>query len=299
MKVRSIPVVFFLLLVASSLVGQDIDSVKPRPVYDVAIISGGASGNSSIFGLNDFRKIYPASSILKRDLSGFSGYGENYFSEYFGFGVMVGRTSRQMRVLGERVKGTLRAGFYYDEASYFSYTLTDGSNTRVDTIKNSQGVSQFYIDSAYYKTASMYYDAKSLRAEVSALLRFNDEQRWSFYLGVGLSAGMTFNNSVNVSYSEQEVIETYPAEGLSGTSATKVEFPVYENDQSAVSSGWVVNAFVPLGIDFRLAKTGRSLEFMHLFTEVRPGISFMEIPDVRTVSGTQVSFHLGLRCTLN
>jgi hypothetical protein len=154
MKVRSIPVVFFLLLVASSLVGQDIDSVKPRPVYDVSIMSGGASGNSSIFGLNDFRKIYPASSILKRDLSGFSGYGENYFSEYFGFGVMVGRTSRQMRVLGERVKGTLRAGFYYDEASYFSYTLTDGSNTRVDTIKNSQGVSQFYIDSAYYKTAN-------------------------------------------------------------------------------------------------------------------------------------------------
>lgn len=296
---RRVNFIFFLLLISSAVIGQDTDSVKSRPIYDVAIMSGGATGNSSIFGLSDFRKIFPESSILQRDLSEFSGYGENYFSEYFGFGVMVGRTSRQLHILGERVKGTMRAGFYYDEASYFSYTLTDGSNYRVDTIKNSQGASQFYIDSAYYKTAYMYYDAKSLRAEFSALLRFNDEQRWSFYLGVGLSAGMTFNNTVNVSYSEQEVIETYPAEGLSGTSATKVEFPVYENDQSAVSSGWLVNAFVPVGIDFRLAKTGRSLEFMHLFTEVRPGISFMEIPDVRTVSGTQVSFHLGLRCTLN
>lgn len=266
---------------------------------EVFILGGSAGGNFSVFNLSDYRSLVPSSSYINSDFSGYNFYteGQAYDNSYFG--VMLGMVLNKARRQAGKSSPLLRFGFNFESGAYASTYLSDEISSRYDTLFNSQGQAIYFRDSVDYKYVYADYSSSAISSEFSVLMRTNTARRWSFYAGAGLSFGVSINNTINVDHYEVSYLEeNYVSGGAIGTNYHNYANRSNENYYSEahnIGTSWVTSGFIPLGIDFRLAKKHELVKHFHLFSEMRPGVKVMGVPDLRTISGTYFMGSFGLR----
>ncbi|MFY9309087.1 MAG: hypothetical protein WAQ28_08595 [Bacteroidia bacterium] len=269
---------------------------KKIKVTDASIMGGFMNMEASVYGsLTDFQLLNPQSLILNENMDGYSsgyGYGGYTYDFRLGalnsglFGANLGlsfkekpKSLTQIRV-GVAVSGTSVSNFI---------SRTDRSP--YDTLTSSQTGQTIYQDSITYHSYSMEYRARQLKLDVSLIYRMYPSARWSMYGGIGLQAGTSLSAYSDINYNEYVVIEGQESNGSYDASVRRSERFKNKNVQEFV-------AYIPVGVDFRLGKRKEFLKQIHLFTEIRPYVSVLNIPELGSFSGLGMQQVLGLRVTI-
>jgi hypothetical protein len=298
MKTKTLLSAVILLVVSISVFGQEqTKTTKKINIHDFYIQTGFVSMSVTDGTLADFNKLAPGSELLSNDLTGF--YPSDVFpsSGNNTFSVLLGIKLKDKQKTAYRTNPLLRLGISYFSGTSLKKEIYKEYNEPYDTLTSSQAGQSYYIDSVTRQNYIMSYYSKQLRLDASLIFRTNQSARWSLYAGIGATAGVSFNANTEIRYNENYKTETslpgggsYSTYGYSGMDKNKIEIYSNKNNLSA-------SIYIPMGIDFRLGKKNEFLKHTHLFYEFRPGIVFISIPELRTVTYGGIQNGFGLRVT--
>jgi hypothetical protein len=188
---------------------------------------------------------------------------------------------------------TLRVGLMHiNQGNALS---TGGSYTetfRVDTLTSSQSGEQFYVDSFSTHSYNATYSQKQLRLDAALIFRYKAEKRWSFYGGIGVNFGLSYNGVTHVRYNISPYGNSYPF-GLFND--IMYSNGTHEHESFENKGGFGFGVYAPLGIDFQVGKKREFWKPIHLYMELRPGFNVNQIAGLGTSFGAGNFSNIGLR----
>jgi hypothetical protein len=249
--------------------------------------------NGAFFGANqgslaDFQTLAPQSVLLQQDLSAYQTYSGMNFN-------LPGQS--QSLSLGLRMaklpKATFRLGLMHTN---HSNTLTTGGSYsetfRIDTLTSSQTGEQFFVDSFSTHSYNARYSQEQVRLDASLLFRYNANERWSFYGGIGANFGLSYNSVTEI----QQYVSPYgDSYGLSMFYDLFYDNGDYEQEIFENKGGFGFGLYAPLGIDFQVGKKREFWMPIHLYMELRPGFNINQISGLGTNFDTGNFSNVGLR----
>ncbi len=289
-------ILFVMLLTAflNALGQEETVTVKSMSINDVYIQTGFFMEPSSNIDLDDFRALAPRSKLLENDLSDFSSPYDYYMMDgNMTFTVLLGFQFIDKEKKVYKANPLLRVGFSYSSGTYFAETIFKEDRKPYDTLVSTQTGETFYRDSVTDQYYNMYYQAEQLRLNCSLIYRTNPAARWSFYGGVGLSAGVSMNAYTTIYYDRSSFIDA------SSYSSSNSGYGDYAQERFENKNNFGFSAFVPLGVDYRIGKKSEFLRMMHLFYELNPAINVTSIPELRTYTNAVFLQAFGLRISWN
>ena len=294
MKIHLKVAALILTTAARPLIAQvpDSTSVKKISVCEVNLYFGSFNNMNTFATLDDFMTLAPNSKLLKNDFSQYEQYQSYGYNSSSMLSVNMGIHFGNKQGTKYRPNPLLRVGFTYFNSNVLSAYLSNTQTIRADTLISNQTGQEVYVDSTINRSYNMQYSSDQLRLDVSLNFRTDPTARWSFFSGIGLAAGVSLRATTSIYYS------TYAS--LQSTSNYYYPYADSYNDsfkseviQNEMNYGF--NAYVPLGVDFRMGKKRPFWKRTHLFYEVRPGVNFTSIPELSTITNISVQHGLGIR----
>ncbi|HIA37638.1 MAG TPA: hypothetical protein EYN89_13130 [Flavobacteriales bacterium] len=287
-----------LLMFTSSINAQEeqLKTAKRVSISDIFIQTGTtAFPGRSIFGsLTDFRMLAPQSVLLNSDFSDYSS--SSLYESTQAHSMMMGLKFRVKEDPSKESNSQLRIGLSYFSGTTRGFFYKDSERKTFDTLVSNQTGQVYYIDSITSESTSMDYSSEQLRFEGSLLFSTDQAARWSFFTGIGFSAGISINTQTDVNklittYQEINGKTYYNGENLNSSSER-------DNEQFRNKGNFGASAYIPIGIDFRIGKKGELCKRTHLFYELRPNINITSIPELRTYANTNIQHGIGLKFTM-
>lgn len=248
-----------------------------------------------IFGsLTDFKMLAPQSVLLNHDFADYSA--SRLFENSQAHSMMLGLKFRDKEDPSKNSNSQLRIGL-----SYFSSTTSgafhkDSERNTFDTLASNQTGQVYYIDSITSESTYMDYSSEQLRFDGSLLFSTDQTARWSFFTGIGFSAGLSINTQTDVNKlttTHQEINDKTYYNGENLNSSTEWDKESFRN-----KGNFGASAYIPIGIDFRIGKKGELCKRTHLFYELRPNINITSIPELRTYASTNIQHGIGLKFSM-
>lgn len=277
--------------------GQDLGNDKPIKrisVSDVYVSTGFGVGLSNQSTLDDFKKLAPQSMLLTNDFSDYNQFGGYGFSGNGNFSVMVGLKFSDKEKNAYKANPLLRLGFSYSSGTSFSKFFNQQERIPYDTLISTQTGNSTFIDSVNSKQYGMTYKSEQIRFDGSLIFRTNPEARWSVYTGIGLTAGISLNASTQISYNESSYIESM-GDGYGNHNYGDFYFNADEREVIKNKTNFGMSVYVPIGIDFRIGKNREFWKRTHLFFELNPSINVNSIPELYTITTTDLQQRFGVR----
>lgn len=189
---------------------------------------------------------------------------------------------------------SIRLGLGYNRITPFGGRIYYSNETTVDTLVSTETGQTYYLDSVVSESYWMYYNAHVMKVDFSFLLRFNSEGRWSFYTGAGLSAGVSFSATTSIDHN------TYAETKFRIGDESNYVVGLFESDDRKYKNktGFNASCYLPVGLDLRLGKESAFWKRAHLFYEMRIGVNFVFIPELRMIRSTNFQQGLGFRFVL-
>lgn len=249
---------------------QDEDS---PPFSSFGIQFGSFNLNStSVFGLEEARKLNPNSEILQEDYSAFEERFVWYqdASTQLSFYITLPVASKKLASLNPQ----FRIGISHQNVTAFSFSKANERSFRVDTLQSTSG-ENFYVDSIASSRLEFDYAKSHLMLDAAFLISSNPNSRWRVISGLGLAAGVSYDNRSSISFTK----DSYYRNTLPNYGEPEDEFEQtqerYRNDPAVV-----IMAYVPMMLDFRIARKEGFFNHSHLYLELRPMIQFEGIPEL-------------------
>lgn len=298
-KIKILLVITVCFSLATAFCQSNADSL-PTPaagkkirITDASFFGGFMSQNLPVAGtLTDFQKLNPGSVLLKENMEDYSPpgyiYGIGYNSNAPSGGIFGAFLALSFNETQKSV-AQLRCGITITGVNMTNY-LSKKESVIYDTLTSSQTGQTTYRDSTIYQSYGMRYTAKQLQLDVSLLYRMYPALRWSVYGGIGINGGASLNAYTDVTYSRSLV--------LPDNAGYSYKDNVYITERLINKNVQEVIAYLPLGLDFRLGKKREFLKQVHLYTEFRPFISMINIPELGSFSNTGVKSIFGVRVTI-
>ena len=265
-------------------------------ITDASVLGGVMSQNLPLAGsVSDFQKLNPQSVLLQRNLDG-NSTNEYGYDMGFGSHTLPGGSGVFGANLGfsfkEKPKSLtqLRCGIAVSGIS-ISNSMSKTESIPYDTLTSGQTGQTIYYDSVITSGYNMNYFARQLRLDISLIYRIYPAARWSLYGGAGMEGGTSLMAYTDINYSEHLTVGSEEAN--------------YNPDDAVYHSERIINkpiqeyvAYLPVGVDFRVGKKKEFFQQIHLFTELRPFISVVNIPELGTFSNTGIKNVVGLRVVI-
>lgn len=251
------------------------------------------SGSYRNFGdgpseINAFNSLAPGSNILAQDYSQFSNsegmfMGMNPYGT-FGFASATSYNALQVGLkLPSCSHGTLRFGIANYRNTLKSMQYGYSESHVVDTFISTQTGSMLFIDSTISKNLYGNYSNQQIRIDAAYIYEMNAGNRWAFSAGFGASLGISYQSKTRLIYSEY----TNSYDGYSNNPGYISSTSTVETYNNALA--WGMNAYVPLGINFKLGVKRAFWIPWVIYTELRPQLSLNTVPK----SGIQFSPGIG------
>jgi hypothetical protein len=278
-------ITILLLAFCIPLLSQNQDFGK----LDFSMAIGVQSSFNSL-NLQEYQAKYPESEILNRDYSNFSrqnyGYNGDITSLQFLFGYQLKSN--------DRIENRLRMGISYGGFSIGTSSYFNTTSHAYDTLTSSRTNEEFYVDSVYSENLDFRSNAQQVGLDLSYIFRANPYGRWSFYTGIGLELGVNFNTKFEANYyggSYYQSEGTYSYYNFEETQNSSVfEQEIYDIDDS-----FYTKLYVPIGINFRIAKNNNFWKHVLIYSEFRPAIQFSNIENNSQIDPILGFAILGLR----
>lgn len=277
-----------LLLCLASL--SQVIAQKNFSVTDV-LFSGGAQlmenprlSNQSLLTLAPNSQLLQSNLAKYRSSNSIYGYsstqGASLFSAQVGITPFGSGAKKSISPL-------LRIGISMGQVNLFNEFLSYSENFPYDTLISQRTGEKIYLDSTAGSQLNINQSGNQIRVDI-ALLYQTELDRWiSFYSGIELGAGLTFNNQTQISKSDYG-FGPGSFYYYGGNSA-------YQWENFANKNGYLVQTSIPIGFNLRMSKQKPLLNQVLLFFEFKPGISFFQIPEVKTFANFTYQTQAGLR----
>lgn len=192
----------------------------------------------------------------------------------------------------------LRLGVSSYTNSHLTSNYYKSESGRYDTLVSTQTGEMTFVDTTNIRGISMDYYTQQIKINAAFYYRTNTEKRLSMYYGLGIAPGISIHSNTYISKSYQvyestsneEHGVTYYPYGNGGNVGFSQE--TYKNKNS-----FCFSAFVPVGIDFRLAKNKSFFKHVRLHYEVRTAFNYSLIPNLRAFTNFNFQHGLGIRYT--
>jgi hypothetical protein len=271
-------------------------------VHDIQFQIGVLVQGNSDGSLNDFKSLAPKSVLWNEDLSTFlqpNKYGPpatGSFSALLGFQF----SDKNKKVY--KTNPLLRLGINYSYGNNLKSSLTYQSNKTIDTLVSSQTGQTIYRDSVTSKEYTLNYSVEQIRFDASVIFSTNFKTRCSLFAGIGFSAGASMNTKTKIGYDHYEYTYFRYANGLAanlygnyrGRNSSDIKTETFKNKNTFAGS-----VYLPLGIDIRLGRKRDFWKMIHFYYELRPGINFTPIPELRNTTNVHIQNSLGLKVEWN
>lgn len=299
MKIQAVSlVVLFSLVAATGVWAQNSGSVPALKPFDASIYLSGQSANSPNNGLPDARELAPESQILARDYTGYNTYDQTTMS-FGGADFMLGLRLRNKEKTGYRENSFLRIGLGYSSGSSFNAGLYRHDRSPYDTLTSSQTGNEIYVDSVTHRNLNVNHYADYLRLDVAYIFRTGGDSHWSLFGGIGARGMVGFNGRTSVQYHVSKGTEQQ-RQGQDGYFDYYRDFDndTFEEETFVGGTSFGGALYLPLGIDVRFGKTNDFWKRIHLFTEFRPGMEFVQSSKFDFAARPFIQYGLGVRVTI-
>ena len=286
-----------VLFVSVSTFSQELPKEKSKKITISEFhLQNGFLMNSMIRGsLNDFNTLAPSSSLLKND---FSDYNESYemgrmTNTYHAFYLGLRFNNQEKNNFLDNP--VLRLGFNYASSNSLSAHYSQEIRTPYDTLISSQTGQSFYVDSVHLKNYHMGQKMDQLRIDAALIFQTNQDLRFSFFAGIGISAGMSLKSEIEINYDESNTIESLGeinSESYDSNDDYSSKREIYTTKNIAGAT-----AYVPFGINLRLGKKREFWKHVNLYMESRAALNITSIPELKTYTTVGLSNSLGLKIT--
>ncbi len=276
-------IVLFSVTLASAQETLEENAKKPKKIAikEVYLSSGFLMERTQSISLENFRNIAPSSVLLSNDFSDYNNLPGHSTSSNSIVALSMGIKFNNNEETSNNNGPTLRIGFNY--ASNYTYYLSYYKEERkpYDTLVSTQTGQTYYVDSVTNKNYRMSYTTNQLRLETSLIFHTEGNSRWSLFGGLGISAGLSFNNKTSIQYFENGNTSTY----YGGSNADFYTGYPYNHSSARTNenfknkSGVSAYVFFPMGVDFRIGKNNAFWQKVHFFYELRPSFTFNSMPE--------------------
>jgi hypothetical protein len=274
-----------------------IKSPKKIKIQDAHVQLGFILQPNAPASLTDFKKLAPNSSLLNENFSNFNQRNTMGTDGNSVFSVMLGLNFLDKEKQLYKSNMQLRLGFNFLGNQGLLNSYYSETRKPYDTLISQQTGQYSTLDSITYQFYGMNYNSKQLRLDGSLIFKTNTEARWGLYGGIGVTFGASINASTNITYSKYTI-----AEKQFGTTPS-----YYNNSNDGIAKSEVYmqknniggSVYLPLGVDFRMGKKKEFWKHTHLHYELRPGINFLSVPELRNYTNTCFQQGIGLRYVWN
>lgn len=285
--------IFSLFFSAYAVHAQDsLKPVKKIRVNDVCAQLSIANELNMLTNIDEFRKMFPGSELMKADLSLYTHETRPSSTLNTGLVFFAGTSFKfaNKTKTAYRKNVRLRAGISFNSFELYA-------QYRKVTIKPFDSIyPSIAIDSINQRDYSLGYNGKQIRADISFLWSSNQEKRrLSVYTGLGASGGISLLSTGFVSYNVYRDLQFRDKEPMNAYNARTTE-TTFETFKGVSSYGF--SAYVPLGADLRLGKTRNFWKRAHIYYELKPMCSLLIIPGTKTFSNFGIQHGWGLRFTV-
>lgn len=276
------------ILFCVNLNAQEVKPVK-QPKFKIASFSGYYSASDERLPkgtLEDFRKLAPESELLQQD---FSSYQQNPYHTTIFTKMCAGYVGFEFN---NKDKNAFRKNSYLD----MGFNYSEDMNLHAGYIKSTfQDANPGDQDTAFYDIFSMTNTSKRLFLDLSLRYKILSKKRFSFYTGLGLSAGALYNNMTWVSnardMSYYGSMVNYPEDSIPYNNSS-IRMYAYKNKM-----GFAVTSYIPVGLDFRVGKKDNFFRMIHLFIEARPSAKVVFQPEIKPNFNAFLNYGFGVKFT--
>lgn len=257
------------------------EKTKLFKITDIQLILTSNTFRQASATIDDFRTLVPNSTILQQDFSDYEGWSYQSFNSDSELGILTGisikgKTNSQLRLgLNYGARHNMWSNYYESESYIY------------DTLTSSQTGQQYYLDSTVSKSLSMDQSAELINLDASYIFRTNQENRWTFFIGLGMNIGIGFNSITTI---HKNQFSTSPNNYGSPYDNTGTEFESIKNQNYFASS-----LFIPMGLNFRIGKKSEFWQKLHFFYEMRPTIRMQSLQQNSVKFNVPLGNGIGLR----
>lgn len=302
MTIKRISAITLLLLFGVSFMHaqQGESTVKFMRVSSISLGPGIFGQQLPAFNTSDFKVLAPESLLLTENLNDFStqNYQMQGNSGNGTFSTLLEIIFRNKEGTGYRNGPILRFGLTYLGGMGFSHSLFKSEQTRYDTLFSGVSGQVAYLDSVFEQNYDMRYQSNQLHLDISVIYRTNSKSLLSAYAGVGVSAGIAVFSETTIGYYENNF--TQNSGGWVNNNDYQNRNSDFTEETFSNTQNFAMQVYVPIGIALKLAKKREFFRDLHLFTEMRPGLGYFQIPELK--AGYTRPFYqqtFGLRYAIN
>ncbi len=233
----------------------------------------------------------PNSQLLNANLSKYrvssSIYGYSSTQGATSFSAQIGLNPFKSEVK-KSVSPLLRIGFTMGPVNFVNEYLSYTDLFPYDTLISQRTGEKIFLDSMAGSQMNVNQRGNQISLNIALIYQTDLERRISVYSGMELGAGLTFNNTTQITKSEYFMGPSSYSFYYSGNSNFQ-----WENFNN--KNGYSVQAGIPIGFNLRLSKQKPLLKQAILYFEFTPGIAFYHIPELKTISNFTYQTQAGLR----
>lgn len=265
-------------------------------VTEVQIHPGGYGSILAPSTINDFKLLSQNNERLDQNLSSFEGNGGRTFQNELSFSALVGFRFKSGANDVKFKNPLLRVGIHYLSGNALSSGLFNQTRTTYDTLTSSVTGRTYFVDSVQNHYLGMNYRYEQIRVDFALIYSTNPEKRWALYGGIGGTIGASINAQTEISESKWNYTETvFPNNQIVGNHQFNSS---YQSDIVANKLGIGFSGYLPMGVDFRIGNKRVFWQQVHLMYELRPGVNFMHVPELRMIRHAYLNQSIGLKVTL-
>ncbi len=273
------------LLISATIFGQNEKISKIR-ISDLGIYNGINGDYSNYADINDFTKLAPGSEMLKNDFTDFT-QSSSYFNMSSNdnvFTINLGLQFYNAEKQDYNANPKLNLGVTFRSGSTLNAYYSKSENIRFDTLSSPNSDYTIFMDSVSSQSYQMNYMFEQIGINANLVFRTQPQARWSLYGGIGISAMTSLRaESILSYYSSMSVNYVFPNSSYYHSYSSYNEENYESYDEIHVNKTNISTfAYIPLGIDFRIARKNEFWNKMHLIMELQPGIAIDYIPELGT-----------------
>ena len=298
MRTRELTLAFAAALGCAAVAQYEPDTLRPLPpVCDVFVLPGGQLESMYAVGIEQWRKLAPASELLQTDLSDhyFNGGNRNGRGPARAMGLSMSVALRLGGAGRTRRSGAyVRAGFTYQQHDGTDLLLRKETRTPYDSLTSAQTGQVTYVDSLTISRYDLTHTYSDVALDASLIFLKEYPKRWSLYGGAGLQLGMSFSGRVQVTRTVEHRTDPSLVSGI-GPQDRDMEAT---HEEFTTEGDLCLALYVPLGVSYRLGKKSVFWRAMNLTYELRPSLNFGGVPELGAGARAGMGQFFGLRVDL-
>ena len=294
---KKVLICLFILGSTSALWSQELPKKKFH--FDhVVVATGGELGTEPLLmSRQDFTKLAPGATLYPAAMREDIRMGMMVSWNASIFNIQLGWTPLAAGSTEKSKHRTWRVGLMAQGFQSSLYSNVNENTFRVDTLyQGSTGNIYGFLDSTERYISNGYYQATSIKADVAHIWSTDNDKRFSLFAGLGMNGGLNITPKTEIFSNRwgESVLRDANGQVISSNGYYNSNWD-FKRETFQNKTGFSSAAYIPMGLDFRVGNKREYLKNLHLFSEIRPALNWVYVPETRSYIFPTVQSTMGVK----